>query len=405
MASGWQGLFAIEKNQDAFQTLSHNLIEGEKYKFCWPTWLPIKPMSVSTLIKRYYKNLIELRGQVDLVAGGPPCQGFSTAGRRDPDDKRNKLTEHYIKVVDLVRPKYVLLENVAGFTMAFNSAANKGRLSKNKQPYSEVVQSKLEALGYTVFTSFVLSSRIGVPQSRERFIMLAIYQGEEVLTALANKSPFDILEEIIPQFRSRKGLPIEGNVCVQDAISDLQAEGSMLIDCIDTRRKGFRQIQYAPPPILSPYLKLMRESCNGDSPNSLRLANHRPKTIDKFKRIHQAATPGGAVSQEVKQRLGIRKHSLTVLAPNRPSATITTVPEDVLHYKEYRILTVRENARLQSFPDWFDFQGQYTTGGKARKKDCPRYTQVANAVPPLLAEILGVLLLMLATFALRASAI
>ena len=68
---------------------------------------------------------------------------------------------------------------------------------------------------------------------------------------------------------------------------------------------------------------------------------------------------------------------------------MTTLPDDYLHYAEARILTVREMARIQSFPDWFEILGQYTTGGAQRKASCPRYTQVGNAVPPLLAEALG----------------
>ena len=71
------------------------------------------------------------------------------------------------------------------------------------------------------------------------------------------------------------------------------------------------------------------------------------------------------------------------------NATITTLPDDFVHYSEPRILTVRECARLQTFPDWFDFHGKYTTGGELRKTDCPRYTQVGNAVPPRLARFLG----------------
>jgi DNA (cytosine-5)-methyltransferase 1 len=72
-----------------------------------------------------------------------------------------------------------------------------------------------------------------------------------------------------------------------------------------------------------------------------------------------------------------------------PAPTITTLPDDVLHYSEPRILTVRESARLQSFPDWFQFRGKFTTGGDRRTKECPRYTQVGNAVPPLLARAIG----------------
>src|SRR3546814_425596 len=73
----------------------------------------------------------------------------------------------------------------------------------------------------------------------------------------------------------------------------------------------------------------------------------------------------------------------------RSAPTITTLPDDVLHYSEPRILTVRESARLQSFPDWFQFKGKFTTGGDRRTRECPRYTQVGNAVPPHLARAIG----------------
>ena len=87
--------------------------------------------------------------------------------------------------------------------------------------------------------------------------------------------------------------------------------------------------------------------------------------------------------------MGIKKRSTTPLDPDAPSPTITTLPDDLIHYSEPRTMTVREHARIQSFPDWFKFAGHYTTGGDRRKKDCPRFTQVGNAVPPLLARAIG----------------
>ena len=87
--------------------------------------------------------------------------------------------------------------------------------------------------------------------------------------------------------------------------------------------------------------------------------------------------------------LNSAKHRVHWLDPNLPAPTITTLPDDFIHYSEPRILTVRECARLQSFPDWFRFLGNYTSGGDRRAKECPRFTQVGNAVPPRLAEFLG----------------
>jgi DNA (cytosine-5)-methyltransferase 1 len=85
----------------------------------------------------------------------------------------------------------------------------------------------------------------------------------------------------------------------------------------------------------------------------------------------------------------LKKHRIYPMSADEPAPTITTLPDDILHFGDPRILTVREYARLQSFPDWFVFKGKYTTGGDRRTKECPRYTQVGNAVPPLLGLALG----------------
>ena len=103
MRAGWQGLFAIEKSPDAFLTLRHNLINNNvEGTFNWPEWLPCKEMTTSDIIDNFSSELKALRGKVDLIAGGPPCQGFSFAGRRNPQDSRNRLTEEYIKIVEMV---------------------------------------------------------------------------------------------------------------------------------------------------------------------------------------------------------------------------------------------------------------------------------------------------------------
>jgi DNA (cytosine-5)-methyltransferase 1 len=131
---------------------------------------------------------------------------------------------------------------------------------------------------------------------------------------------------------------------------------------------------------------------NGTAPNSLRLANHRDEIRERFAKILATCRRGVQLSNADRKRIGIKKHCTVPLDPSKPSHTLTTLPDDILHYSEPRILTVREYARLQSFPDWYEFNGKYTTGGELRIRECPRYTQVGNAVPPFLAECLGVLL-------------
>ena len=123
--------------------------------------------------------------------------------------------------------------------------------------------------------------------------------------------------------------------------------------------------------------------------DSMRLANHTEAVKARFALILKQCRRGVNLSEADRDRFGISKHRTLPMDPDQPAPTLTTLPDDVLHYSEPRILTVREYARLQSFPDWYEFKGKYTTGGDRRKKDCPRYTQVGNAVPPLLASGIG----------------
>ncbi len=125
------------------------------------------------------------------------------------------------------------------------------------------------------------------------------------------------------------------------------------------------------------------------APNSLRLPNHKPETVKKFKDVLKKCPKGITLNHQFRRYFKMKKQCFTPLHPDMVSKTITTLPDDLLHYSEPRILTVRENARLQSFPDWFEFKGKYTTGGERRKHECPRYTQVGNAVPPLMSEAIG----------------
>jgi DNA (cytosine-5)-methyltransferase 1 len=136
----------------------------------------------------------------------------------------------------------------------------------------------------------------------------------------------------------------------------------------------------------------MRDGFEG-APSDTRLAKHRPEIQERFKKIialcKAECRSNVQLSREMRKKFGIKKMATRVLDPQKPAPTITSMPDDLLHYDEPRTLTVRENARLQTFPDWFVFKGKYTTGGELRRKEVPRFTQVANAVPPLLAELLG----------------
>lgn len=383
--AGWQGVFAIEKHPDAFETLKTNLLSTQQDYFEWPQWLPSKAVDVITFVTRYENHLNNLKGSLTLLAGGPPCQGFSLAGRRKYADPRNTLTKEYIKIVHLLKPRFLFMENVQGFTLSFKKNGD----GKHKDvPYSSLVIEQLKQLGYISFPKIVTFSDYGVPQVRKRFILIAIQQDDSAIKKLDGRTPFDVLESNREKFLSSKGLAFDTPISVKEAIGDLEVNGKELVESEDSPSKGFKQITYNPDSFSSPFIELMRQNCD-IPPNSLRLPNHKTKTVEQFQRIMDTCTLGKTISTEDRIRLGIKKKAITPLDETLPSATITTLPDDIIHYSEPRILTVRENARLQTFPDWYQFAGNYTTGNKRRKDDCPRYTQVGNAVSPLFVEILG----------------
>jgi len=384
--AGWQGIFAVEKDAMAFETFKHNMLDGGTYDhFDWPAWLPQKATTIQTLIEKHAEKLSSLRGKVDLIAGGPPCQGFSMAGMRNPDDPRNQLSEQYINMVELIQPTFLVLENVRGFNAAFKNGNGKSA----KIPYSQIVKGRLEKLGYTVFSDYLNTQDFGVPQQRTRFIMIGVKSD----SLKKGVSPFSLLNGLRAGFLGSKGLP-NRSITVKEAINDLEISKSRakLIHHSGSEQNGFKKIDYTPPKKPNAYQALIRKGIKSYKPNSLRLARHKPTTIDKFQLIQQICRPGVVLGKAEKEIVGTRKQAICVLASNKPSKTLTTLPDDLLHYKEPRILTVRESARIQSFPDDFDFKGKYTTGGKMRTKECPRYTQVGNAVPPLLGEAIGQLI-------------
>ncbi|EIT7137980.1 DNA cytosine methyltransferase [Vibrio parahaemolyticus] len=379
--AGWHGLFAVEKDPMAYSTFKHNLIDGKHAHFDWPNWLPKEATTIQNLLEKYPEQLTALKGKVDLIAGGPPCQGFSLAGRRNAKDPRNKLSDEYIKMVEIVSPKYLLLENVRGFNASFKAPEGK----KAKKPHSMIVKAKLEKLGYKVFTDFLCSADFGVPQKRTRFIMIGV---KEHLIDQKFENPFEVIARGRREFLNSKKLPLRP-VKVSDAIGDLLVQTNGLTHHSGSEETGFKQLDYKLPSKPSKYLRVIRKGSGKSKPNSLRLARHKHSTIEKFTKIQEICKPGVSLNDQMRLEIGTKKQAITVLNADEPSKTLTTLPDDLLHYSEPRILTVREMARIQSFPDNFDILGKYTTGGERRTQECPRYTQVGNAVPPLLGEALG----------------
>lgn len=387
--AGLRGQFAVERDPMAFKTFAANLLEDRNAsisKFAWPSWLERKAQTIGTLLAKHEKDLLRLRGSIHILAGGPPCQGFSFAGRREESDPRNQLFKKYVKAVKTIEPSMVILENVPGMKVA-HGTSDRDNPSNSRKPKSfyDKLKKSLCRIGYEVHGQIVDASKTGVPQKRSRLIVIGIRSDLAQHLAGGVLRVFELLEDRVQSQLADLGL--SANVPASDAISDLETIGRTFRACVDpVSPRGFHEVEYAGP--RTQYQRLMQRDFKG-AMDSMRLARHREDVRTRFAKILKECPQGVRMNEANRERFGLKKHRIYPMCSTQPAPTITTLPDDVLHYSEPRILTVRECARLQSFPDWFEFKGKYTTGGVLRKKECPRYTQVGNAVPPLLARALG----------------
>lgn len=393
--AGLKGKFAIERDPMAFDTFASNFIDNPAagFEFDWPAWLARQAWDIEDLLKRHKDQLEGLRGDIDVLAGGPPCQGFSFAGRRVEADPRNLLFEKYVEVVCALKPQALVLENVPGMRVAHSrrnvvDLALAGDQQEKPKSFYDKLVSSLDAAGYEMEAMLVDSSRFGVPQRRSRLIAIGVRKDLCEWVDGGISRIFKLLEEARVAQLGELGLPAA--VSAESALSDLETLGGALVDCIDPESsRRFQELEYVAP--ATTYQQLMHAGHVGRM-DSMRLARHRDDVKQRFARILGECRKGVRMDDESRKAYGLKKHRIYPMASGDPAPTVTTLPDDILHYSEPRILTVRETARLQSFPDWFKFKGKFTTGGERRTKECPRYTQVGNAVPPFLARAIGMAL-------------
>lgn len=331
--------------------------------------------------KRYLNKFLEGK-KIDVVCGGPPCQGFSLAGKRDQADPRNMLFKSYIRVIKNVQPKYFVMENVEGIlSMQFDKFTGITKKVYENKTVPEILRSEFYELGYYVQFNVLQASDFGVPQNRRRVFFI----GHKIRRYRGNKYK-DLVAP--PEFPKRT---VERYVSVKEAIDDLSFLES-----------GHKCNNYRINENLTQY---QMDSINGRTPNANgktikseelfnhEAARHSQGVIDRFSLMNE-----GENLSDIKLRLSkdlweihkTEKLRCQRIRSNYPSPTILTLPDDLIHYSNNRIMTVREHARLQSFDDSFVFLGKRTTGGDNRKKDLPQYTQVGNAVPPLLAKAVAI---------------
>lgn len=419
---------AVEKSEMAARTFAHNLIFDAEDPRGWDDYLskPLNYQSQHGLVVNELAVVLEDENlmsdlkdrELDLVVGGPPCQGFSLAGRRNPNDTRNELPWQYLDFIQQTAPAAVVIENVVGMDRKFPNS--------DSSPFNDLCTA-LEATppGYLVQKVNVNAMHYGAPQHRPRLMLIAMRNdiasdlGLTVSSDTWNSAFLPLTE--IPDLVPRPTVSFEERRTVRDAIWDLQdaevhnSDGpqTYLEEMTDATRWGLKPVS------------------STEKANHV-LRKHRVSTIERFaiyqsfashgvdnrvihryssadpsgaRQVVQAAvhpslypikTPSGNVVAATEDdllsllnRLRTKKHSQRVLRWDEPARTVVTLPDDYVHPSEARVLTVRELARLQGFPDAFTFLGKETTGALRRRLEVPQYSQVGNAVSPWLAYAVG----------------
>ncbi len=292
--------------------------------------------------------------EFDVIIGGPPCQGFSNAGKRCQKDKRNLLVRSYLKMISLIKPKFFVMENVVGMkSFIFDEFVGLKNNKYSNEKTIDILKNEFSELGYEVNLVLLDASDYGVPQSRKRLFFLGNMLG-------------------LPQIKEPK--KHNKKVTAYEAMNDLI---SGIVDSEYQRESINGRTKNIHGNTIREY-----EVLNNDK------SKHAKLTVDRFKLI-----PAGKSLKDIwnslndfeKEKYKTKKNNCRRLCEDKPAPTVVTLPDDYIHYKEDRIMTVRELARLQSFDDSFEFLGKRTTGGNRRKIETPQYTLVGNAVPPLLA--------------------
>jgi DNA (cytosine-5)-methyltransferase 1 len=273
--------------------------------------------------------------EIDVIIAGPPCQGFSLTGTRNENDERNSLFYSVFRLAERLNPKTIIIENVPGLLNLYGGKAKK-----------EIIRL-CDEMDYNCNSKILFAPDYGVPQIRKRVFFVAL------------KKEFGVFEFPKPIFKEEQYIGCE------DAIGDLP-------DLV--YNLGGENLEYDKKPF-SKYQKMMR---NGNKVLKNHIGTqHTEHVINVISLVpeggnHKDLPPGVGDSRKFNEAW-TRYHS------KKPSKTIDTGHRNHFHYKWNRVPSVRENARLQSFPDDFEFLGNKTE----------QYRQVGNAVPPLLGKILG----------------
>lgn len=387
--AGFTPLLVNELNSDAMSTYLLN--RRDEYPWlCDNNVSNVKDLVLDDELLNRFRDSIKnefnidiFNGELDLICGGPPCQGFSGLGiRRSYSVEKKQLPSNYLYqdmafLVNRIRPKIFLFENVRGLLSArWTSDGEKGEIFK------DVLKTFHDIGAYHIRYKLVHAKDYGVPQNRPRILIVGLRK--DIFPEPTVKSDDAVLAGFLPK-------PTGGYPTIEALLSDL----------VDLRYvRGSVTETYPRPPQndIQRRLRTRRDGsvfAAGDAVSEMEYSNHSDYIVEKFtEMIHN----GG----EIPERFRTKKFAQKVLprkwGKEGPTITACSAPDDYVHFCQPRSLTVREWARLQTFPDWYVFAGKRTTGGLRRAgnpregifdRELPKYTQIGNAVPVELAYNIG----------------
>jgi DNA (cytosine-5)-methyltransferase 1 len=343
--AGFECVLANDIDQQAIQTFQHNHADV----ICLTK--DIQEISTSD-----FECLIGTKTtRVDVLCGGPPCQGFSLAGLRFTDDPRNKLFLDFVRVAKYFEPTIIVFENVPGLTTMQGGAV------------LTAIVAEFEKLGYCCQFRILNSADYGVPQMRQRFILLGVRNSSRV--SFPEPTHFNAAEFGMNLFLTHSDL--KPYVTAWEALSDLPPIEA---------GEGSEEMAFNPS-VQNDYQKSLRGTRRPGT-----LFNHRAISHSDVIKNRYSLIPEGETNASLPEELRTKKRNVFKINRAKPSPTVTCNHRtDLLHPIIPRGSTVREAARLQSFPDDYRFFGNLTRKAKWVTQD----DQVGNAVPPILAQAIA----------------
>lgn len=308
----------------------------------------------------------------DVIIGGPPCQGFSMAGKGDPSDPRNALFRYFVKWVKILKPKVFVMENVAGLLIRKNA---------DGENVIDIIKEAFTKAGYECRIWTLNAADYGVPQLRQRVVIIGTRLGQKMTLPVSTHS-----------MKESVGLP--PYITAWEALSDLPRIAA---------KEGSEFMEYDRE-ATNDYQRQCRVGSDGVYNHVAML--HTPRLVSRFQNI----LDGGSVSElpdelKVRKRNGNGELSESYYSSNyrhiEPNQVSFTIPASFystfIHPFIPRNITAREAARIQSFPDWYVFKGKrtlissklMTKLGKDDQNHLSQYNQIGNAVPPLLAKAIA----------------